>query len=110
MSERFMSSSRNTQVRDDHVNLVSAAFERLLQAIRRLLADVSQGVAESTHYETVSESLNSVPLTTEEHALATQRLKNVTRYAAEGEHGAAHYELAMLTRSFAAKQQASGDS
>jgi hypothetical protein len=104
-----MSSSRNNQVRKDHANLVSAAFERLLQALSRLLADVSKGVAESTHYETVSESLDSVPLTTEEHALATQRLKNVSWYAAQGEHGAAHYELSMLSRSFAARQQASGE-
>ena len=104
-----MSSSRNTEVRENDANLVSAAFERLLLASRRLLADVSKGVAESTHYETVSESLNSVPLTTEEHALATQRLKNVSRYAAQGEHGAARFELSMLSRSFATWQQASGE-
>lgn len=104
-----MSSSRNIQVREGHATLVSAAFERLLRAIRRLLADVSKGVAESAHYETVTESLNSVPLTTEEHALAMQRLKNVSHYALQGEHGAASYELSMLTRSLATRRQASGE-
>src|SRR3954451_6837799 len=109
MSESSMSSSRNTQVRDDHTNLVSSAFERLFEAVRHLLADISKGMADSTHFETLSETLNSLPLTTEEHALATQRLKNVSRYAEQGEHGAARYELSMLARSFATRRMTSGE-
>jgi len=88
-----------------NTSLVAAAFERLTHMAERLLRDVTNGEGGSPHFENVRELLASVPLNTEEHAIASQRLANAWRYAGEGEHGAARYELAMLVRNFAKRRQ-----
>jgi hypothetical protein len=87
--------------------LVSTAFERLIHVAERLLRDITDGVSDSSHYDNVKELLATVPLSTDEHALASQRLANAWRYAVQGENGAARYELTMLVRNFAKRQQMS---
>jgi hypothetical protein len=86
-------------------SLVSAAFARLVHAGKRLLADISNNSRDSRHYDEVRELLATVPLSTGEYAVAILRLQNAMRYACRGQKGAALYELIMLVRNLAKRQQ-----
>jgi hypothetical protein len=99
--------ARNPRPQQTNTNLVFAAFQRLTEASERLLRDVANGVDDSPHYDIVRDLLETVPLSTDEHALAAQRLKNAWRYAVLGENGAARYELTTLIRNFAERQRLS---
>ena len=62
--------------------------------------------ADLNHLEQIKEMLAGLPLTTEEAALAKQRLINGQAYAAVGENGAAGYELKQLARSLKSRPTA----
>jgi hypothetical protein len=102
-----MSTAREPDVTTTSTNLISAAFERLINVVERLLRDVANGVTDSPQYDNVKELLATVPLSTDEYAIASQRLSNACRYAAEGESGAARYELTLLMRNFINRRQLS---
>jgi hypothetical protein len=93
-----MSSVHDSWTAPSGTPLVSAAFERLNGAVRRLSRDIARGRRDSSYYGHVKESLTSVPITTGEHAWAVCRLENAMFYAAAGEQGGACYELRLLLR------------
>jgi hypothetical protein len=97
--------ARDADVAAPNANLISKAYDRLTQVTEWLLRDVTNGVKDSPHYDTVRELLKTVPLSTDEYGLATQRLKNAWQYAIQGERGAARYELALLVRNLAQRRQ-----
>jgi hypothetical protein len=94
-----MSSAHDSKVRDENTPLVSAAFERLIQATKRLLRDLASGMDDSLYFDEVRERLGGVPLSRGEYARAVSRLGNAIGYAAETETGGATYEVTQLLRS-----------
>lgn len=74
---------------------VAGLFSQLISGVTDLIDVVSSGCDQSVDFEGVLQSLGVVPLTTEEYALAKLRVANAQAYAAQGEWGAAQYELTM---------------
>lgn len=100
-----MHSSQNSQLGATNTGSVSAAFEHLIRAAKRLLLDVAIGMSDSLHFDEVNELLATVPLTTAEHVQASLRLRNAMQYAAQGETGAARYEITLFVRNFSTMRQ-----
>jgi len=77
--------------------------ERHYSAVRALAALLVRvcrgGRCVEARYRWIRGLLESLPLATNEFALAVNRLNNGRRHALEGETGAALYELQMLLRS-----------
>jgi hypothetical protein len=93
-----MSSVHDFWAPQSRTPLVSAAFERLIHAARRLSRDIAGGMDDSLYYDRVKELLAAVPITTGEFAWAMSRLENAKEYAAAREIGGACYELKLLVR------------
>ena len=73
----------------------------LVQGLDGLIDDLTRGISPLDAFDEVRMILESLPLTTDEFCVASNRLKNAQRYVASSELGAACYELTMLSRSLA---------
>jgi hypothetical protein len=82
-----------------HLPIIEAPRATLCQALDDLLERVSRHDRPVVGFEEVRSLLEASPLTTEEFAVATNRLANAQRYLRDGEPGAAQYELLLLHRS-----------
>lgn len=75
----------------------------LLEAVEGLLASLKEGVGLEEELNYVRMLVDSLPLASDAHATASNRLRNTQRYLALGELGAARYELRLLAGSLRAE-------
>ena len=83
------------------VNRVSTPDERKVHLVRflnQLVVRETDSHAFTGRLTEASALLESLPLSTTEFGVATNRLHSVFRYLESGECGAARYELRLLTR------------
>jgi hypothetical protein len=83
------------------VNGVSTLDERkdlLVRSLNQLVGQETDSHALTAKLTEESALLESLPPSTAEFGVATNRLRSVFRYLESGECGAARYELRMLTR------------
>ena len=64
--------------------------------IRQLLTVLGQHRKVDGEFGDLSELLRSLPLASDQYAVASRRLANARRYLTVGERGAAEYELRLL--------------
>jgi hypothetical protein len=64
--------------------------------IEQLLTVLHQHGAVNGEFGDIGGLLRSLPLATDQYALASRRLANASRYLTAGERGAAEYELRLL--------------
>ena len=86
-----------------HKLTIEDIFRQATRTLESLLAQLDQN-AESNgdngdDIVELQRLLEALPLSTEEFGLATNRLRNTSRYLRSQERGAARYELKMLARS-----------
>ena len=74
-------------------------FERVSTLVSRLAHFVSRREQPDSQFEEVETALATLPLASEEFAVACCRLRNAKASTARGEVGAACYELRLLARS-----------
>ena len=78
-------------------------FGQAVRKVESLLAQLDQAAGSNgdkgNEIAERQRLLEALPLSTEEFGLATNRLRNASRYLRSQERGAARYELKMLARS-----------
>ena len=87
------------------VNGVSTLDERqdlLVRSLNQLVGQETDSHTLTGKLTEASALLESLPLSTTEFGVATNRLHSVFRYLESGECGAARYELRLLTRGLTA--------
>jgi len=80
----------------DILGQATRSVNSLLAKLDRSTGPNDDNVGETADLQRVMEAL---PLSTDEFGLATNRLRNASRYLRSHERGAARYELKMLARS-----------
>jgi hypothetical protein len=76
----------------------SATVKELVNALFRAIEKAKRGLGFAQEMDEAGLLLASLPLTTEEFGLASNRLRNANRYVMSGEFGAATWELGTLRK------------
>jgi len=69
---------------------------QVLSCLTEVLDQGQRGFLLTEDWDRLHNALEALPLDTEQMSLARQRLANIRRYLADGEHGAALYETRLL--------------
>ena len=85
------------------VSTPDEAKDLLVRSLRQLVGQETESRALTGELPEASALLESLPLSTTEFGVATNRLHSVFRYLESGECGAARYELRLLTRGLTSK-------
>jgi hypothetical protein len=80
------------------VSTPDEAKDLLVRSLNQLVGQETDSHALTGKLTEASALLESLPLSTTEFGVATNRLQSVFRYLESGECGAASYELRLLTR------------
>ena len=87
-------------------------FQQSTRQVESLLAQLEQAAGSNRDYaDEIAELqriLETLPLSTGEFGVATNRVRNASRYLRSQERGAARYELKMLARSLGPKHDQDG--
>ena len=78
--------------------------DQLVRSLRKLAGEDLEAAGWKERLTDAAMLLESLPLTTSEFSVATNRLNNARRYLASNEHGAARYELRLLIGGLTPKQ------
>ena len=81
-----------------YVTILESLHVHFRLAVERLLKEVASERRPVTGFEQVRQVLEALPLSSEEHCVAGNRLANAQRYLHAGEPGAARFELRLLRR------------
>lgn len=87
------------QLIDQRLGQTDQLAAEAIKTIRLLIQAVRQGESNDKLHERVRMTVSAIPLTTEEFALAKNRLGNARRYTSSSEHGAACFELRCIAAS-----------
>ncbi len=87
---------------------VDQRLRQLSLMTQALLRQLPQHRMAETAWSQLRELVESLPLTTDEFARYVNRLTNAERYAAQGELGAAKFELQMFARQLSPAARLSG--
>ena len=82
-------------------NELESLYARVSLEFERLLADLGL----SDGWSRARDMLGMLPLSTSEYAVAVNRLNNAERYLAEGQSGAANFELKLLAHRLASSSK-----
>ncbi|MBX9790474.1 MAG: hypothetical protein K2Y37_16260 [Pirellulales bacterium] len=93
-----MSSKPSKESQTVAASAVAQAFRTLTQAAKQTLRRIAEGDDQDVDYGLLSDLVEALPLTTAEHGLMIRRLANAQMYSAQGEKGAALYEVTMVAR------------
>jgi len=79
-----------------HAPSLQEMFAPMLKLLGRLTQQLREGLSGDTELEDMRFLLETLPLTTEQFGLATNRIQNAYRYFKASERGAAKWELNAL--------------
>ena len=95
--------STTTRPSAPKVQPAATPIKELINAIVRAIDKAKRGLGFAQEIDEAGLIWESLPLTTEEFGLASNRLRNANRYVMSGELGAASWELGTL-RKFLSRQ------
>ena len=79
---------------------IEQVYHDFVSCVNGLVRHASEGVLDDDGFEQAFKLVASLPLSTEEFAVAVNRLKNARQYVDDAEFGAALFELRLLHRGF----------
>jgi len=79
-----------------HATSLQDMFAPMLKLLTKLTQQLREGLSGNTELEDMRFLLETLPLTTEQFGLATNRIQNAYRYFKASERGAARWELDAL--------------
>jgi hypothetical protein len=84
------------------VPIIDECCRQMEFAVRELIEEAKSEATWTQSYDEAARLLESVPLDSEDFAVANKRLRNALRYCLGGEFGAACFELRQLRSQLAA--------